>query len=427
MNAGDATRDRVRPRTIGVLVTGQVLGGVSAGATISLGALLAADVTGDEALSGLASTFLTLGAALAAVPLARLAVRAGRRPALASGALVSATGAAATIGAVAASSAVLLFAAFLLVGVGSAVGLQARFAATDLSGPGSRARDLAVVVWATTVGAVLGPNLVGPGAVIGEAVGLPDRTGPFLFSIVSGLLAAAVYLVGLRPDPLLEARRRGALATASIPGREERSSDARRRFAILAVTASHAVMVAVMAMTPVQLHHHGNADAVVGFTLSLHIAGMYALSPVFGWLADRWGRIRLVLAGQVVLAVSLVVASVGAEDTVAVSVGLVLLGLGWSAATIAGSALVTESTALDARPRVQGRTDLLMNLGGATAGALAGVVLSMLGYGGLALTALAVVAVVVVAGLLTSRSRTVPTGAVGRADRPRRGRGSPVG
>jgi MFS family permease len=420
VSGGDESRDGARLRTIAVLVAGQVLGGVSAGATISLGALLAADVTGDEALSGLASTFLTLGAALAAVPLARLAVRSGRRIALASGVLVSAIGAAATIGAVAASSAVLLFVSFLLVGVGSAVGLQARFAATDLSGPRSRARDLAVVVWATTIGAVLGPNLVGPGAIVGGSLGLPDRTGPFLFSIASGLLAVTVYLVGLRPDPLLESRRRGTSRVA-VGGVEEKPSASRRRFAVFAVTASHAVMVAVMAMTPVQLHHHGNADAVVGFTLSLHIAGMYALSPVFGWLADRLGRIVVVLGGQATLAAALVVAAVGADDTAAVGVGLVLLGLGWSASTIAGSALVTESTARVDRPRTQGRSDLFMNLGGAAAGALAGVVLSQLGYGGLALAALAVVAAVMVAAALTTRSGRVDAARApdrGSADRP---------
>lgn len=405
MTAGDVARDRVRPRIIGVLVAGQVLGGVSAGATISLGALLAADVTGSEALSGLASTFLTLGAAIAAVPLARLAVRSGRRIALASGVLLSAAGAASTIAAVVTMSPVWLFGSFLLVGVGSAVGLQARFAATDLSGSSTRARDLSVVVWATTIGAVLGPNLVGPGAAVGDVVGLPDRTGPFLFSIVSGLLAATVYLVGLRPDPLLESRRRVSDAPA-VGGRslEAVPSESRRRFAIVAVAASHAVMVAVMAMTPVQLHHHGDADAVVGFTLSLHIAGMYALSPVFGWLADRIGRVPVVMGGQGLIVVALVVASVGAHDSVAVGTGLVLLGVGWSASTIAGSALVTESTVAEDRPRVQGRTDLTMNLGGAAAGALAGVVLSLVGYGGLALSALALVAVVVVTGLVTIAS-----------------------
>ncbi|RUQ97622.1 MFS transporter [Labedella endophytica] len=408
MTAGDVARDRVRPRIVGVLVAGQILGGVSAGATISLGALLASDVTGSEALSGLASTFLTLGAAIAAVPLARLAVRTGRRTALASGVLLSALGAASTIGAVASSSAVWLFASFLLVGVGSAVGLQARFAATDLSDSTTRARDLSVVVWATTIGAVLGPNLVGPGAVLGAALGLPDRTGPFLFSIVSGLLAATVYLVGLRPDPLLESRRRareGGSGRGPVgPGVAPSASF--RRFAILAVSLSHAVMVAVMAMTPLQLHHHGDADAVVGFTISLHIAGMYALSPVFGWLADRFGRIRLVFLGQLLLAVALVVAAVGAHDSVLVGTGLVILGVGWSASTIAGSALVTESTPVADRPRVQGRTDLTMNLGGAAAGALAGVVLAQIGYGGLALASLAIVAVVVAAGfLVVSRSR----------------------
>lgn len=419
MSTGDAPRDRVRPRIIGVLVAGQVLGGVSAGATISLGALLAADVTGSEALSGLASTFLTLGAALAAVPLARLAVRAGRRTALASGVLLSATGAASTIGAVATSSPVWLFASFLLVGVGSAVGLQARFAATDLAGTATRARDLSVVVWATTIGAVLGPNLVGPGAVVGAALGLPDRTGPFVFSIASGLLAAGVYLVGLRPDPLLESRRRARALPVGGPAVADASPSAvRRRFAILAVTLSHAVMVAVMAMTPVQLHHHGDADAVVGFTISLHIAGMYALSPVFGWLADRLGRIRVVIGGQILLAVALVVAAAGSHDSVAVGTGLVILGVGWSASTIAGSALVTESTPVSDRPRVQGRTDLTMNLGGAAAGALAGVVLAIIGYGGLALAALSIVAVVLVAGLLVAsrerREGAVPSG----PDRP---------
>ena len=411
MTTEDGSVDRVRLRIVSVLVAGQILGGVSAGATISLGALLAADVTGDEALSGLASTFLTLGAAIAAVPLARVAVRAGRRIALSAGVLTSAIGAASTIAAVGAGSAPWLFVSILLVGVGSAVGLQARFAATDLSGARTRARDLTVVVWATTVGAVLGPNLVGPGAVVGAAVGLPERTGPFLFSIASGLLATVVYLVGLRPDPLLERRRRGEGAAGASERDDGRPSVVGRRFAVLAVTASHAVMVAVMAMTPVQLHHHGNADAVVGFTLSLHIAGMYALSPVFGWLADRWGRLTVVVGGQAVLALSLVVAAVGAHDTGAVSIGLVLLGLGWSASTIAGSALVTESTPVEARPRVQGRTDLAMNLGGAAAGALAGIVLSQLGYGGLALTALVIVAVVVVAGIATARSERV-TGSV---------------
>jgi MFS family permease len=415
MTGGDDAPDGLRPRIIGVLVAGQVLGGVSAGATISLGALLAADVTGSEALSGLASTFLTLGAALAAVPLARLAVRSGRRTALASGVALSALGAGSTIGAVAASSAVWLFASFLLVGVGSAVGLQARFAATDLSGPRTRARDLSIVVWATTVGAVLGPNLVGPGAIVGEALGLPERTGPFVFSIASGLLAMTVYLVGLRPDPLLESRRRARSVSASGPDPSDAVPSAtRRRFAILAVTLSHAVMVAVMAMTPVQLHHHGDSDAVVGFTLSLHIAGMYALSPVFGWLADRVGRITVVLAGQALLAAALVVAAVGAHDSTAVGTGLVLLGVGWSASTIAGSALVTESTAVADRPRVQGRTDLTMNLGGATAGALAGVVLAGVGYGGLAVSALSIVGIVLVAGFVIAGSSRRGSGRSGR-------------
>ena len=64
------------------------------------------------------------------------------------------------------------------------------------------------------------------------------------------------------------------------------------------VAFSHATMVALMSMAPVHLREHGATLTVVGLTISLHVARMYALSPVFGWLADRLGRIPGILAGQ---------------------------------------------------------------------------------------------------------------------------------
>ncbi|GAA3210752.1 MFS transporter [Microbacterium terregens] len=408
--AGDIAPDevgRVRRRTLWVLSIGQVLGGIAFGATISLGAVLAAEISGDEAFSGLATAFITLGAAALAVPLAAFARRRGRRISLASGMLLALAGVFVVVVAAAIGSFPLLLFAFALIGAGQAANLQTRFAAADLATDASRGRDLSIVVWATTIGAVLGPNLVGPGEFLGQAVGMPPLTGPYLFAVVAQVAAIAVYLVGLRPDPLLLAQRvaRALAGGATAIARTDRPVAA--RYAIIAIAGAHGVMVAVMAMTPVHLLHHGASLTIIGLTISLHVAGMFALSPVFGILADRVGRVATILLGQVLLAASLVTAAIGQDSASAVTVGLVLLGLGWSASTVSGAALLTESSSEALRTRRQGRSDLIMNLVAATGAILAGLLLGWIGYGGLALCALVIVAVVTALSFLGRAPRVV--------------------
>jgi MFS family permease len=406
---GESGVAALQRRTVWLLSAGQVLGGFAIGATVSLGALLVADVSGSDAWSGMAATMSTLGAAVAAIPLARLAVRRGRRIALSSGALLSALGAVLTVVAASVRSFPLLLLALALIGTGAAVGLQARFAATDLATDRTRGRDLSIVVWATTLGAVAGPNLLEPGEAIGRIFGMVPLTGPFLFGITAQLLAAVVYLIALRPDPLLTARALGATSDASLrPVPAASVSRVRQRFAILAVALSHATMVAVMSMTPVHLLHHGASLTIIGLTISLHVAGMFALSPLFGILADRLGRLPVILLGQGLFVAALITIAIGAEAASAVGVGLVLLGLGWSASTVAGSTLVTESTEPLRRPRVQGLTDTVMSLSGAAGGALAGPTLALVGFDGLAVTATALVFVVVVGTLVVSRRPAAP-------------------
>jgi MFS family permease len=301
---------------------------------------------------------------------------------------------------VAARSFPLLLVAFLLIGAGQAANLQSRFAATDLATDVSRGRDLSFVVWATTIGAVLGPNLTGPGELIGGAIGMPPLTGPYLFTIVAQVVAIVLYLTTLRPDPLLLAKRVVAQESAGTKTPPIAKPDQPRvaRYAIFAVASAHGVMVAVMAMTPVHLLHQGATLTIIGVTLSLHIAGMYALSPVFGILADRFGRIPTILLGQVILAAALITASFGQNSTFAVTLGLILLGLGWSATTVAGSALLTEASSELKRTRRQGFSDFTMSMVAAIGAILAGVILGWIGYGGLALlVGIAVVAVVALA------------------------------
>ena len=385
-------------RVVGVLVAGQILGGIGMGATLSLGALLAAQLSGSSAWSGMAATMSTLGAALVAVPLARLAQSRGRRLSLATGALVAGSGAVLAISAVALDFFPLLLLALMMLGVGSATNLQARFAATDLASTRFRARDLSIVVWSTTIGAVLGPNLFGPGEIVGTALGLPPMTGAFAFSLVATVGAATVYSFGLRPDPLLTAlASRGVAAAGPRPRgglaimRDNRSA----RYAVAVIAFSHATMVALMSMAPVHLREHGATLPVVGLTISLHVAGMYALSPVFGWLADRLGRIPMILTGQSLLLSALMLFWLAADSTTAMTIGLILLGLGWSASVVAGSALVAEAVSVTDRSALQGFSDLSMNAVGAVGGATAGLVLSVVGYSGLGRATMTLAGVIV--------------------------------
>jgi MFS family permease len=410
----------VQRRTVAILSAGQVLGGIAFGATVSLGALLAADISGDDALSGLATASVTLGAALCAIPLARMAMRTGRRRALTLGNLLALIGIGIVILAAALRAFPLLLVGIILIGAGNAGNLQSRFAATDLADPRHRGRDLSVVVWATTIGGVTGPLLLGPGEIVGQAIGMPPQTGSYLFSLVAQVAAFLLYIVALRPDPLLLAQRIQAAGADQNTVEEHRDHPVVARFAMFAIAASHVVMASVMAMTPIHLAHmahgaHGapaspaDVSSLVGITIAMHVAGMYALSPLFGILSDRWGRLRVVLLGQALLAAALIFAIVVNDQAWGVMVALILLGLGWSAATVAGAALLTEASTPALRTRRQGRSDSLMSFSAAGGAVLAGIILSNFQYGGLAIAA-SVLVVGIVAASPLGRMRTEHVG-----------------
>jgi MFS family permease len=395
--AAPTTADRaaVQRRTLWVLSAGVALGGLGVTVGITVGGLLARDVAGSDAAAGLGQTASVLGAALVAVPLARVSDRWGRRVGLALGYGVAVLGALVVVVAAALPSLPLLLVGLLLFGASTSSGLQARYAAADLAAPEHRGRALSLVVWATTIGSVLGPNLAEPGNALGAALGLPDLGGAFVLSIAAFAVVVLGALLLLRPDPLLLARRLAVGTSPAGPPPRTGAATALRavwaspggRLGLTAVVVSHAVMVGLMVMTPVHMGTgHGSAEGttlrVIGLVISVHVAGMYLFSPVVGWLADRAGRSATVALGGVLLLLASVVAGTApAGAAVQLGTGLFLLGLGWSCGLVAGSTLVTESVPAQLRPTAQGATDLLMGLGAAVAGVVGGPLLAVGGFG----------------------------------------------
>ena len=389
----------IEKHIVKVLTSAQILNGVGTAGTVAAGSLLVSSISKSESLAGLAQTSAVLGAAVMALPLSRLTIHGGRRLALSIGYSVGVVGA--TLAIIGGSTRILtlMLLGTFLVGAASAAGYQARFAAVDLATDETRSRHLSMVVWGSTVGAVAGPNLMEPAGNLAGALGLPRLVGPYLIAAVSLTFATVVITLFLKPDPFLTAMsylpesshresRRSTRSTLRII-----SKNPLALFAIAAIAIGHIVMVSVMVMTPVHMAHVDVTLTVIGLVISVHVAGMYAFSPLVGYLSDSLGRKRVIQIGTVILLSACLVAGRSpGTSAIPLGVGLFLLGLGWSCTLIAGSALLSESVNEALLPSAQGASDLMMNLVGAIGGALAGVIIAILSYGWLcAIAALPVI------------------------------------
>ena len=392
MNPADSHLAAIQRRTLRVLFATQIISGVGVGIGASVGALLAADLAG-VGLSGLGPSTGVTGAALLALPATAIVRRRGRRPSLSAMYLVAALGAILIVTSAVQNAAPLLFAGYFLFGGATAAGLQARYAAVDLAPPALRGRHLSAIVWATTIGAIAGPNLASfAGATLSE-YGVPTLAGPFVFSALLFVLAALVLTLLMRPDPAVLARETAAPSADPTSPRQQTGiraalrvvvSHAPARLGVTAMAVGHLVMVGVMVMTPLHIRSAGHDAAhtlrIVGVVISLHVAGMYAFSLLVGWLTDRIGRRAVILTGVALLIAACALAATAGHDQTRLAIGLFVLGLGWSCTMVAGSTLLSESVPVDLRASAQGLSDLTMGLAGASAGALSGVVVYAWGF-----------------------------------------------
>ena len=413
---GEADRLRHRRRAVRTLVGGVALGSTGHIAAVTVATIVAQDLAGTSALSGAPGAAVVAGAALGATLLSRLMVRRGRRTGLAAGYAVGVGGAVLATIAIVARSMPLLLLGMLLIGFGNASNQLSRYAAADMFPSHRQASALGTVVWAATIGAVVGPNLVAPSGTVAEWLGLPRLAGPYIVPIVFVGLAAVLSWSFLRPDPFELADRSSAPRTdaADLDAQASTVGDLLRRptvaAALIALVAGQVVMVLIMTMTPLHMTAHGHHLETVGVVISGHVFGMYALAPISGRLTDRFGSGPVIIAGLALLAVSSLLAAVAPPEGGAILfVALFLLGYGWNLGYVAGSALLSHGLELADRTRLQGTTDSIIWSSAAAASLGSGIVVAAASYTALGLMGAAIV-IVPIWLFATRRSRILPAG-----------------
>jgi MFS family permease len=393
----DTSLDALRRRTVGVLFAGVALGSTGHIAAVTVTSIVALELSRDRALAGVPAAFVVFGAAVGATILGAIMGRWGRRPGLATGYVVGVLGAVVAIAGIVAGSFPILLSGCLLIGFGNSSNQLSRYAAADMYPAKRRASAIGIVVWAATVGAVLGPNLIELSGDVALSLGLPRLAGPYLVPMVLVSIAALMSFLFLRPDPRdLADRPPGDGQPESPPA--QIGTVLRRpavALAVIALIAGQFVMVLIMTMTPLHMTDHGHELGAVGIVISAHVFGMFALAPISGRLTDRFGTIPVIWTGlAMILASALLSAVAPADDELVLLIALFGLGWGWNLGFVAGSSMLTGAVSMTERARVQGVSDALIWSTSAIASLGSGLVVGAWGFATLGIIGSVIVGVV---------------------------------
>jgi MFS family permease len=403
--------ESARRRTRWALFASVALGSTGHIAAVTVAAIVGQDLLGTAALAGAPGAAVVFGAAIGALALSSLMARRGRRIGLTAGYVIGLVGAAIATAAVLTRSFPLLIVGTFIIGFGNSSNNLSRYAAADLVAPNRRAVAIGLVVWGSTVGGIVGPWLVPIAGSLAESVGLPKYAGPFLVPVVFVSIAALLTFLFLRPDPFALAHHTNVRRHTDAPALPVREILVRPAVlaAIVALIAGQATMVLIMTMTPLHLtsHHHGLET--VGLVISGHVAGMFALAPLSGWISQRIGNIRTIFLGTGVLVAASALAGLAPpESDEILFVALFLLGWGWNLGFVAGSAMLSAGVELAARARVQGLADAVIWTTSAFASLGSGVVVAAAGFSTLGFLGVAFVLAPV--WLLLNRRQAITAG-----------------
>ncbi len=360
-------------------------------AVFTLQAIAAGLLSGTDTATGLPSTVMTFTQSIMAYMFGIYMGRYGRRMGLTAAysfGLLSAI-----LGAVAVYANIfpLLLISAAGMGVARAGADMSRFAAGELYPEQQRARMIGRIVFAGTIGAILGPLLVGPGGQLATLFGVESgktlvfmqtqfmtnmmpvinfnqglTTGPWVIAGIMYVIAIIITIVFLRPEPALIATQYNNDEKEKVgdePNEGRTLQELLRlpdvQLAILAMLISQTVMVTLMTITPWHMHQANHANTAVSLVISAHTLGMFGLSALTGYLIDRYGRVQMMIIGALTLIASAIIAPLSTQLPYLVF-ALFLLGLGWNFGYIAGSSMLADALRGKEKNRVQGFNDMLV-------------------------------------------------------------------
>jgi MFS family permease len=400
--------EAARMRSRIALFVGVAFGSTGHIAAVTVAAIVGQDLLGSATFAGLPGATVVLGSAAGAILLSGIMARRGRRLGLTVGYVLAVLGALiATLAIVSRSFPILVVGTFL-IGFGSSSNNLSRYAAADLVPAKRRPVAIGLVVWASTIGGVVGPWLVPLARDFATNLSLPPLAGPYLVPVVFVAIAGALSFLLLRPDPFAladESNRHDETLEARVPIRTILTRPIVLA-AIAALVGGQATMTLIMTMTPLHLTDHNHGLETVGLVISGHVAGMFALAPLSGWITQRIGSVRTIFLGSgVLIGSSFLAALAPPESDALLFVALFLLGWGWNLGFVAGSSLLSAGVSLAERARVQGAADAVIWSTSALASLGSGLVVAAAGY-----TTLGLLGVGIVAGpalLLLSRRHAI--------------------
>ena len=392
--------------------------------------ILATRFGGSPAQAGLPVTLTMAGRALASYPLGWAMDRYGRRMALTIGFAGGVVSAVLGVLAVWTSSLWLLLASAALMGLARSASEQARFIAAEVHAPAMRDNMIGLIVFAGTFGAVGGRAAAEMGSWLRLSFGLNEFAVAYLLAI--GLLALALLCtqILLRPDPLtlrwkaepeflpesgalpkVAGALPAAAASGAVPaprrGRPllEIFSAPDMQIAVTAIAMGQLVMTMLMVITPLHMNICGYDTLNVSTALAVHTLGMFALSPLTGWMSRQVGRVPVICAGALVLMACGLLAPY-AVSLYALYFGMFALGYGWNLCHVAGSALLAQMVPEGEGGRVQGAAEVIVSITSGIGSLSSGALFAWRGFSGPGAAGLLLAGLILVAvAVATSANR----------------------
>ena len=376
-------------RNVAVLATCQMLFGTGRSLIVATSPLIGYAIAADKSLATLPHALVIVGTALLTLPAALLMRRIGRKNGFVIGGVIGALGGMVCMYGVLAANFWVFASGTLLYGTSAGFAQHYRFAVTDVASAAFRGKAISWVLAAGVVSGFAGPEI----AKFSKDLFLPTVfLGPYLFLIIITLLSSVVVMFVDIPNLTPK--------EAADTGRPMKEIMRQPTFvvAVLAATIGQGVMNLLMTATPLAMQHANHPFDDTAFVIQWHSIFMFAPGFITGSLIKRWGEIKIIMAGLILLALCIPLALAG-TSVVLFWTSMSLLGIGWNFSFTGGTALLAEAHTPSERAKTQGWVNFIIYGTAAVSALSAGQLLHYFSWAVVNYTALPMIGVAIVATL----------------------------